>query len=320
MNWTNALIAEGVDVTPESDGSIAVRLGPHKARYVLHSSARSPRPSEVQEALVPSLFQVPHVSARSARLLETAGWSYATSDGEALLQFPDGFLWRSSEKNESAVEQDPTHGVKLWSLGMSSIVHALLLHDPEQLLTQSALANVAGISQAHASRVVGKLRDAGLVSTVRGRPKVLDHDALIDQWLVRRGFDPVVTYWSTDQDLAEFLGRLRQHMPNSLVSGDIAADALAPHRRPHQLLVLSDHGSLSGTGAIAVLTREEANVILTITSDPVVLASGSKSTWRKQSILVADPYQVLWDLGHSIGTDAQQAAASWRTASARWPR
>ncbi len=320
MNWTTPLIAAGVDVVPEAEGAITVRVGKHKARYVMHRSTRSPRPSQVRVATEPSLLQIPHVSTQAARLLEAAGWSFATNDGEALLQFSDGFSWRSPETGGAALNADSTNNAKRWSRGMSTIVHALLLHDGDESLTQSSLAATSGVTQAHVSRVVRRLREADLVSAVRGRPQIIDRDTLIDQWLARRRFDPVVTYWSTDRDLAEFLDQILQHVPGCLVSGDVAADALAPHRRPNQLLVLSDHGSLLGTDAIAVLTPEEASVIFIVTDDPVVLGSGRTSTWRRRTMRVADPYQVLWDLGHAIGADAQQAATVWRNAARRWPR
>ena len=318
MSWTTELVAAGADLAPAADGNLEVRLGRRRARYLLQRSRRSPRPGQVHPAQQPTLLQVPHLSARVASLLEASGWSYATDDGAALLQFPDGYRWRLGDASGHSIAA--TAEVRQWPVGTSRIVHALLLHEQEQPLSQTTLAALAGLTQARVSGVVRELVDAGLVSAVRGRPTVLDRDRLLDQWLQRRRFDPVVTFWAGDRDLARGLDEVARHLgADVLVSGDVAADAIAPHRRPEQVVVLAKAGSLAATGLVPVVEQEEATVMLAVTDDPVIWAFGAEATWRGRSIRVADRAQVLWDLNRATGVDAAQAAAQWRRDMFRWP-
>ncbi|MBU6147791.1 MAG: helix-turn-helix domain-containing protein [Actinomycetales bacterium] len=318
MTWTTELVAAGADLAPTADGSVDVRVGRRQARYLLQRSRRSPRPGQVRPARQPTLLQVPHVSARVASLLEASGWSYATDDGAALLQFPDGYRWRLAHASGDSIPA--TAEARQWPVGMSRIVHALLLHEQEQPLSQTTLAALAGLTQARVSGVVRELVDDGLVSAARGRPTALDQDRLLDQWLQRRRFDPVVTYWAGDRDLAlgldEVLGQLGADI---LVSGDVAADASAPHRRPEQVVVLAKAGSLARAGLVPVVEQEEATVVLAVTEDPVIWAFGTEVKWRGRSIRVADRAQVLWDLDRAMGVDAEQAAAQWRRDTFRRP-
>jgi len=290
---------------------VDVQVGRHDARYLLRRSRRSPRPNEVHLARQPSLLQVPHVSARAAERLESSGWSFVTDDGAALLQFPDGYVWRAAR----AVDQPPLSEApaKLWSVGTSRVVHALLLDEDDQPPKQTSLAAATGLTQARVSGVVRELGDEGLVVPERGRPTVLDRDRMVDAWLLRRRFDPVVTYWAGGNDLTDSMDEvLRRFGAEALVSGDVAADAVAPHRRPQQVVVLARSGSLTGTALIPVLEATEATVLLAVTDDPVIWSHGGDARWRRRSIHVADPLQVLWDLNGAPGTDAAQAADQWR--------
>ena len=204
---------------------------------------------------------------------------------------------------------------------MSRVAHAILSIANQTPPTQTALAQLAGVTQARVSTIVRDLARAGLVGTERGRPLVTNRDHLVAEWLKRRRFDPIVTYWSTTNDLATALDTAIKRLPGPvIVSGDVAADAVAPHRRPAQLLVLTHAGSLAGPGMLPVLSADEANVVLGVTDDPVVAAAAHDAEWRGRTFLAADPLQVRWDLAAAAGTDAAQAADHWRTHVVRAPR
>ena len=317
VSWTTSLVSAGADVSVGADSTLEITLDGHHAVYQLHRSLRSPRPAEVSAVDVPSLLQVPRVSTRVAAALARSGWSFATTDGAALLRFPDGFTWAT----ESSNRPERVDACPRWSCGMSRVVHAILSSAHQTPPTQTALAKLAGVTQARVSTIVRDLARAGLVGTERGRPLVTNRDRLVHEWLKRRRFDPIVTYWSTTSDLASALDTALKRLPAPIiVSGDVAADADAPHRRPAQLLVLTQAGSLAGPGMLPVLSADEANVVLEVTDDPVVAAEAHDTEWRGRTFLAADPLQVLWDLAAAAGTDAAQAADHWRTHVVRGPR
>jgi hypothetical protein len=317
MSWTASLVSAGADVSAGTDSTLDITLDGHHATYRLHRSLRSPRPAEVSTADVPSLLQVPHVSTRVAAALARSGWSFATTDGAALLRFPDGFTWAT----EAADRPEKVAAPSQWSRGMSRVVHAVLARAVATPPTQTALAKLAGVTQARVSTIVRDLARAGLITTEHGRPVVTNRHRLVDEWLKRRRFDPMVTYWSTTGDLGSALDTACKRLPGPvIVSGDVAADAEAPHRRPAQLLILTQAGSLTGPGMLPVLSVDEANVVHAVTDDPVVAAGAHDAEWRGRTFLAADPLQVLWDLEAAAGTDATQAAHHWRTRAVRGPR
>ena len=311
VNWTTPLVSAGADVAAKGDDIVEISLDGHRALFHLRRSLRSPRPAEVPVADGSLLLQVPHVSERVAEALSRRGWSFVTNDGNALLRFPDGFTWKSETQNVPERVDSPG----AWSRGVSRVVHALLTKQGGVPPSQTKLAELTNLTQARVSKVVRDLVRLGLVRAEHGRPVIIDRDPLLDQWLAKRRFDPVVTYWWADSgDLASALDIAQARLPEEvIVSGDVAADSEAPHRRPEQLLILSRSGSLAGPGMLPVLTPSEANVVLAVTDDPVVVSSAHESTWRGRDLLLADPMQVLWDLLAASGTDAKQAADHWRS-------
>lgn len=311
MDWMLPLIAAGIDVSPNGDGTIDVAVDGHRARYRLKHSSRSPRPSEVGPMDGHVLLQVPHVSETVRAKLAEANVSFATSDGTVRLTFPDRFSWTHPPATSGSKPPEPAP--KTWSQGRSRVVHALLLWNDHQPVSQVHLAQTAGLTQARVSTIVRALQNDGFVTTTRGRPTIVDRAALLDAWLTARRFTPLTTYWSASGDLANAWEQVRKHLPGRLVvSGDVAADARAPHRRPRQLRVLTRAGSLTGSGLLAVTDEDDADVVVEVTDDPVVFTSSRPVVWRHLELDVADDVQILWDLLRSPGPDRDQAASVWR--------
>lgn len=148
-----------------ADSTLEITLDGHHARYHLRRSLRSPRPAEVSAVAVPSLLQVPRVSTRVAAALASLGWSFATTVGAALLRLPDGYTWET----ESSNRPETVDACSRWSCGMSRVVYAILSSAHQTSPTQTALAKLAGVTQARVSTIVRDLARAGLVSTERGR-------------------------------------------------------------------------------------------------------------------------------------------------------
>ena len=135
---------------------------------------------------------------------------------------------------------------------------------------------------------------------------------------VARG-STITTWWAGEADLARAWDMVAACIPGHLVSGDVAADAIAPTRRPRQLVIHAPEGSLSTSELIPVLSPTDATVVLHVHGDPVAQRAVVAAMWRGRSMCAADDLQIAWDLKSGIGEDATVAQAAWyRRVIGRW--
>jgi hypothetical protein len=192
--------------------------------------------------------------------------------------------------------------------------------------SQGTLAEHARVTQGRVSQALTTLVDAGLVSrtSVAGRPRwqAADWDKLADWWLdTYPGAGGLTTYWYGLADPAEqaraVVSRMRGSGVPAAVSGDVAADVLAPWRRPGRAVLYAD---LAGHPAAADLTAagltpsgpEEATLELVVPADHGVWPR--HQAHPNTDLPLADGLQVLWDVRRSPGSDADQAVAALRAA------
>lgn len=178
---------------------------------------------------------------------------------------------------------------------------------------QSVIAQALGSSQqavSHAARALGELvadNGAGLV--------VADPVRLLEQW-VREYPGPRgqrFGWYALDPaaELAEHVVALTAQLElTALVSGDVAADQLAPWKLPASALVyVSGPIDLAGDGFVPT-PLEEANVVTCVPDDPTVwtLASALDVEDDEATLPLADPALVYWDLLMSGTQDSAEAA------------
>jgi hypothetical protein len=100
------------------------------------------------------------------------------------------------------------------------------------------------------------------------------------------------------------------------VSGDVAADLLAPWRRPGRAVVYVDpsgrpvHDELTAVGLTPSGARE-ATLELIVPADPGVWPAPGGAA-AKADLPLADPLQLLWDVARAPGADVDQAVAALR--------
>lgn len=188
--------------------------------------------------------------------------------------------------------------------------------------TQKDLVEATGLSQARISQLLRELHGSGVVSS-GSRPvrwTVVDPDRLMSVWLDRYAPEERITsYWYGLDGLQEqartTLAALAGH---GLVSGDLAADMLAPWALPQRVLIYTPEGrDLSGAGFVPS-PKDGASLELVTTRDPVVTPSASAQAFiaaagNPTALPLADPLVVLWDLTRSDDLDADQAAQQLRT-------
>jgi hypothetical protein len=90
------------------------------------------------------------------------------------------------------------------------------------------------------------------------------------------------------------------------VSGDVAADLIAPWRSPHRAVIYAETGVDLTTGGLTPANEADATVELIVPRDPGVWP---KPTIEKPSGRppLADPLQILWDVARAPGPDADEA-------------
>ncbi|WP_143448563.1 hypothetical protein [Kineosporia sp. A_224] len=186
-------------------------------------------------------------------------------------------------------------------------------------LTQRDVAALAGISQPRVAQAAAAL---GLVDD---EPRSL----LVDRWLdAYPGAGGVTTYWfglSPPREQARAAVRAaRQVGPaDVVVSGDVAADVVAPVSRPVRAVVYSRQGlDLTAAGLTPSLSSE-ATLELTVPQDRGIFAFAdrywhSTDTRRPaEDLPLADPLQVLHDVRRSPSVDRDQSDEAMRRFLAR---
>jgi hypothetical protein len=96
----------------------------------------------------------------------------------------------------------------------------------------------------------------------------------------------------------------------ALISGDVAADLLAPWARPQRAVVYARTGADLAAAGLTPSPAEQATLAFIVPADPGVWIRPGES---KNGVPLADPLQVLWDLQNSPGPDADQAAGHFRS-------
>jgi hypothetical protein len=187
--------------------------------------------------------------------------------------------------------------------------------------TQAEMAEFAGISQGRISQALHQLRELHLAERTDQGWSAPDHALAVSWWVAHYpgpgglrtrwyGLDPVVRQAHRAHEL------LAAHGARPAVSGDVAADLVAPWRVPRHALLYAERGA--DLAEIGLTPADPANATLTLVvpADPAVWPIG-----RTPHLIEVDgigemaragALQVLWDLLGSPGPDAQEAAEGWR--------
>lgn len=218
------------------------------------------------------------------------------------------------------------------SWGTSLVLRGLLL---DGIRTQREIAELVGVSQPWVSQVIAGLAQDRLVqparrSRVAGGWLVRDWMGLLHRWLaLHQGPGGITTFWyglgRPERQAFSVVADLRRrqapsaHSPDTregsdvLLSGDVAADLLAPWARPRRAVVHTRVGAELTSLGLTPSPPEHATLALVVAEDPGVWAF-STVAWRPEelgrfAIPLADPLQVLWDLRASPGPDSNEAAS-----------
>lgn len=321
--WREAL--ERAGVTVETVDAAHVRLRNHGDEQVMllkelpHPISPSQIPRPPRE---PALLALPRATPRAIAAAGASGWFVVTDTGALALRIGT----HTVEQKSTPLAPPPMSrrpGPISWA---TFSVARRLLAGPAA--TQRELARRARVSQPKVSRVLGRLAEVALGERTADGWKPAEWDALLDWWLsTYPGPGGTSSYWYSLDDpttqvtkAAKLLGRDAGATP--VISGDVAADQLAPWRRPSSAVVYAKIGApLGEAGFVAVSSAAEASLILCAPVDPGVWLP---ARWTVNSDLdLADPLQVVYDVAVGAGSDRDEAVERLRQAlrgplRARW--
>ena len=331
MSWRAVLEAADVVVMPSTPSEVVVELA-SGARQRLHlvRSSGTLHPSVMQrtDAARPNrpeglrrLWVAAAASPAAVLYARHAGDSLVTADGQVLLQV-DG---QTLEVGRPAPRAAPRpRGRTPW--GVLGVARRMLEVDVDR---QQDLAGLAGLSQERVSRLLSRLRDHGLTARTAGTggravERPVSAAALLDWWLEEYPREEALRahYFAPDPlpaQLARAAAALTGRRP--LLSGDLAADQLAPWRRPGLVLLYCTRPvDLTGAGFVAA-SAAQATLTVVTSPDPTVAipTTATGQVWAQAPagdgvIELADPFQVLLDVLGSPAPDASQAAGRLRDA------
>lgn len=177
--------------------------------------------------------------------------------------------------------------------------------------TQRQLAAQFHISQPRVSQILAVLRPVAGPSLSSAQ---VDRDALA-QWLVQQyPRDPrVVTRWMTLDPPIQTVDAVHLHLNRAgiehAVSGQVAADCLAPWDRPQSLWVWA-RSALDMTDIPAAhVSSQDATLTVAVADDPYLLASARQLPGHDAPVLA--PWRVWVDLvhqGHDAAADVLRQA------------
>lgn len=314
MAWDARLVEAGVEITATDARHVRLQHGTRDVVLRLVRTSRQLHPSDVTSPPQrSSLLVAPAASQAAAERARSKGWSLVTDEGPAWIRFPGEQVLELPQHEEPPPAPRARPGRPPW--GTMTVVRRLLLTAPAP---QTRLAALAEVTQARVSQVFERLRAEELILRTRDGWVPSDWDALCDWWLRHYpGPGGTTTWWTSLATPAEQAATAVSSLATSatpVVSGDAAADLVAPWRRPALAIVYAQRGTNLGDANLTLLpTHEGATLKLAVPEDTGVWPDQpTTQRWKNTTIGLADGLQILYDLQHSPGPDADEAAAQWR--------
>jgi hypothetical protein len=166
---------------------------------------------------------------------------------------------------------------------------------PTRVSCRSTIATAASTSQSAVSQAV-----AGVAART---PKELER-LYLDSYPGPKG---EITYWRSEMPIETKARRLAKL--GTVISGDAAADVLAPWRTPTELIAYSarslTEAAMLKAGFIVVDEVRDANVVLITQPADAALF---RQVIERDGILLAHPLHVAYDLRRLGGEDRNEAA------------
>ena len=314
--WSNLLEENGIGVIPLDGTHVRLRRGARAVSYAVVTSSRRLHPSDVGEPPEPnSLLVGPALSDAAAARARSRGWSAAPDEGPAWLRFY-GKVFELSRPGGDEPATALRRGRPGW--GIFSVVRALLALGTGA--HQVELAEFAGVSQPRVSQALRDLVGLGLVRRDPAGWVVTDKAAAIGWWCAHYpGPGGMASYWYGVDPVVQQAYRVHELLATAgarpAVSGDVAADLVAPWRTPRHALLYAERGADLARAGLTPAGPAEATLTLILPADRGIWPI-SRTPWTigltgYGNVARAGALQVLYDLSNAAGPDAADARQAW---------
>jgi len=310
--------AETVTLTLEGRSEVArvrVRLSP-PSQWDIRRDFESDRPPDARFDIV--LYVVPQA---------TAALTEAASEDTriAVASVRDRVVILASKRidvppqalSSARYGAAPTRGRVAW--GRFALIRALLRTPRPR--TQIELADECGVSQVAISNGLRALD--GAVVREEGGWRALRPEKLWEQFLAEYpGPQGITTYWLGLDPIAVQAKMVRDAAGgfDGLVSGDTAADVIAPWRVGRRAVVYARTGLNLARLGFAETTPENATIEYVVPADRTIW-SAARAWSREAPAWMTDPVLAAWDVRRTGGPDAEEAVERIeRTVLAGWLR
>jgi predicted XRE-type DNA-binding protein len=315
MDWERDLFEAGVEVHAVDARRVRLVDGDDDrvVRFVLW--ARPPRPSEMPARIAalkddgdPVLVVAPRLSTAVRGQLERAGAWYV-ADGVVSV---GGVQRASAEGGDVIAPGSSARGLPFRGRSGFQVVRRIL--ERGFGTSQRQIAEIAHVSQPRVSQTLRRLRERGLL--VDSPPRLANLEDLLDRWLASYpGPGGVTTSWYSLEGPREAASAATKLARSTGVpvwlSGDVAADLIAPWARPTRAVVYAERAlELTDAGMVRTPGADGANLLLVVADDPTVSpvpGDGLTEELGGRHVDVADVLQVLWDTSNGEGADVDQA-------------
>ena len=315
--WITTLEENGIAVLPIDSEHVRLTDDDQSTVFFVLTIPRMARTHDIRPAPERRALLVAHsITSEALERALTQGWSVVTDDGIGRLRLAR----RRVDLSPSGMPRAATRPRGRPGRGVFSVVRALFAL--EGGARQDEIAEFAHVGQAAVSKSINRLAERELVSRGPEGWEVTDRPGVVSWWLAHYpGPGGIETHWFGVDPINEQAYRVYRALDSDratpVVSGDVAADLVAPWRTPRRATLYAQRGAdLSAIG----LTPSDASA-----STLTLVLPDDRGVWpiSKSPVLIemrghgdigrANAFQVLYDLSRSPGPDADEALEAWRT-------
>lgn len=294
------------------DFVVQIDVGGHATRFAVEVRSPAPYPAQTPR-LDPlrdrlrrwgnPLLYAPRITDGQGRALTAHAWSWVDELGNFDLR-AKGIVLRNRVPKARGEGRRSSNALPRGWAGLR-VVRTLIARPPDPVRT-STLSRAAGISAPRTSQVLHQLRTHGYVSKGPDNTWDVDRVTLLDLFLAEYPGPRGDHRWFYALDLGAATRAIADRPElEPVISGDVAADLLAPHRRPSHLVAYVRQGSIDENDALVATTAEaDANVTVIRPVDTSVFpVEPLQPSAVAHAISLAEPTQVAWDLQRLGGDD-----------------
>ncbi|HEY2043047.1 MAG TPA: hypothetical protein VGH11_10260 [Jatrophihabitans sp.] len=315
--WNTVLEEHGIAVVPVDREHVRLADDEHSAVFFVLTIPRIARAHDIRP--VPEHHALLIADAITSEALERAwasGWSVVTDDGAGRVRLADRTLHFDALTSAQPPKRPPGRPGR----GVFSVLRALFAI--EGGARQDEIAEFAQVRQAAISKALSRLADLDLVAREAHGWEVTNRGGAVAWWLANYpGPGGIETHWFGVDSISEQAYRaytaLKMGRTRPVISGDVAADLVAPWRTPRRAILYAERGSDLSDVGLTPSDASTATLTLVLPQDvgawPVSKASVLIEMRGHGDVARANAFQVLYDLSRSPGPDADEAMEAWRT-------